>query len=278
MGLFNTIGKMTGSKTAKKQEIELTNKQNSDQTIVYCNYIYTNMDRISKMIVELEIDTKELIDQIRTKKSVKLSFKEKGDIRKAKAKASRNLEYLYLIRDFFTALAKNRSGFLLKNEELILVARLAPYFDGVPVLNIEDDDDISVLETFKQVDQEATKVFISSKALKSFCFEDYLYRYSETIEEYTMPNVDSAVQRFNSAMATQEKPNAAVNEAPLVAPESSVENITCNNCHTKLAVNAKFCPECGHKIEEKKPTFCTACGALITPSSKFCSNCGARIN
>ena len=94
MGLFNTIGKMTGSKTAKKQEIELTNKQNSDQTIVYCNYIYTNMDRISKMIVELEIDTKELIDQIRTKKSVKLSFKEKGDIRKAKAKASRNLEYL----------------------------------------------------------------------------------------------------------------------------------------------------------------------------------------
>lgn len=278
MGLFNAIGKMTGSKTAKKQEIELTNKQNSDQTIVYCNYIYTNMDRISKMIVELEIDTKELIDQIRTKKGTKLSFKEKGDIRKAKAKASRNLEYLYLIRDFFTALAKNRSGFLLKNEELILVARFAPYFDGVPVLNIEDDDDISVLETFKQVDQEATNVFISSKALKSFCFEDYLYRYSETIEEYTMPDVDSAVQRFHHAMAAQEKPSAAVNEAPLVAPESSAENITCSNCHTKLSVNAKFCPECGHKIEEQKPTFCTACGVLITPSSKFCSNCGARIN
>lgn len=278
MSLFDAIGKITGSKTVKKQEVELTNNNNSDQTIVYCNYINANMDRIRKMIVELEIGTKELIDQIRTKKSTKLSFKEKGDIRKAKAKASRNLEYLYLIRDFFTALAKNRSGFLLKNEELVLVARFAPYFDGVPVLNIEDDDDISVLETFKQIDQEATKVFISSKSLKSFCFEDYLDRYSETIEEYTMPDVDSAVQRFNSSMATQEKQTTVNDKAPLVVPESSVENITCSNCHTKLAVTAKFCPECGHKIEEKKPTFCTECGAQITLSSKFCSNCGARIN
>lgn len=278
MSLFDAIGKITGSKTVKKQEVELTNNNNSDQTIVYCNYINANMDRIKKMIVELEIGTKELIDQIRTKKSTKLSFKEKGDIRKAKAKASRNLEYLYLIRDFFTALAKNRSGFLLKNEELVLVARFAPYFDGVPVLNIEDDDDISVLETFKQIDQEATKVFISSKSLKSFCFEDYLDRYSETIEEYTMPDVDSAVQRFNSSMATQEKQTTVNDKAPLVVPESSVENITCSNCHTKLAVTAKFCPECGHKIEEKKPTFCTECGAQITLSSKFCSNCGARIN
>ena len=278
MSLFDAIGKMTESKTVKKQEVELTNKQNSDQTIVYCNYINANMDRISKMIVELEIDTKELIDRIRAKKGAKLSFKEKGDIRKAKAKASRNLEYLYLIRDFFTTLAKNRSGFLLKNEELILVARFAPYFDGVPVLRIEEDGDISVLETFKEISQEPAEVFISSKALKSFCFEDYLYRYEEIIEEYIMPDINSAVQRFNRAMSEQERPAATVEGTPLVAPESLTENVRCSNCHTKLDVNAKFCPECGYKIEEKKPAFCTECGAPITPASKFCSSCGAKIN
>ena len=81
------------------------------------------------------------------------------------------------MRDFFTALAKNASGLILKNEELMLVIKFAPYFDGVPVLDIDDDEDSddSVLGAFKEVGQELKEAFISSKKdSKHFDFDEYM--------------------------------------------------------------------------------------------------------
>ena len=281
MDIFGVIGKMAGSKIVDKVEDELTKKQNREQTSGYCKYIKTNLVRISKMIADLENETKTLIEQIQANKGVKLSFREKGDFRKTKEKANKNLEYLYLVRDFFTALAKNASGLILKNEELMLVTKFAPYFDGVPVLDVDDDEDSddSVLGAFKEVGQELKEAFISSKkGSNHFDFDEYLYRYSEKIEEYIMPDIDSAIESFNSAMAAQETTATPVAETPVaVASAASSEEIECPNCHTKLAANAKFCPECGNKVEAKKPAFCTECGEPINPGSKFCSSCGAKI-
>ena len=281
MGIFGVIGKMAGSKIVDKVEDELTKKQNREQTSGYCKYIKTNLVRISKMIADLENETKTLIEQIQANKGVKLSFREKGDFRKTKEKANKNLEYLYLVRDFFTALAKNASGLILKNEELMLVTKFAPYFDGVPVLDVDDDEDSddSVLGAFKEVGQELKEAFISSKkGSNHFDFDEYLYRYSEKIEEYIMPDIDSAIESFNSAMAAQETTATPVAETPVaVASAASSEEIECPNCHTKLAANAKFCPECGNKVEAKKPAFCTECGEPINPGSKFCSSCGTKI-
>lgn len=281
MGIFGVIGKMAGSKIVDKVEDELTKKQNREQTSGYCKYIKTNLVRISKMIADLENETKTLIEQIQANKGVKLSFREKGDFRKTKEKANKNLEYLYLVRDFFTALAKNASGLILKNEELMLVTKFAPYFDGVPVLDVDDDEDSddSVLGAFKEVGQELKEAFISSKkGSNHFDFDEYLYRYSEKIEEYIMPDIDSAIESFNSVMAAQEATATPVAETPVaVASAASSEEIECPNCHTKLAANAKFCPECGNKVEAKKPAFCTECGEPINPGSKFCSSCGTKI-
>lgn len=281
MGILGVIGKMAGSKIVDKVEDELTKKQNREQTSGYCKYIKTNLVRISKMIADLENETKTLIEQIQANKGVKLSFREKGDFRKTKEKANKNLEYLYLVRDFFTALAKNASGLILKNEELMLVTKFAPYFDGVPVLDVDDDEDSddSVLGAFKEVGQELKEAFISSKkGSNHFDFDEYLYRYSEKIEEYIMPDIDSAIESFNSAMAAQETTATPVAETPVaVASAASSEEIECPNCHTKLAANAKFCPECGNKVEAKKPAFCTECGEPINPGSKFCSSCGTKI-
>ena len=281
MGIFGVIGKMAGSKIVDKVEDELTKKQNREQTSGYCKYIKTNLVRISKMIADLENETMTLIEQIQANKGVKLSFREKGDFRKTKEKANKNLEYLYLVRDFFTALAKNASGLILKNEELMLVTKFAPYFDGVPVLDVDDDEDSddSVLGAFKEVGQELKEAFISSKkGSNHFDFDEYLYRYSEKIEEYIMPDIDSAIESFNSVMAAQEATATPVAETPVaVASAASSEEIECPNCHTKLAANAKFCPECGNKVEAKKPAFCTECGEPINPGSKFCSSCGTKI-
>jgi membrane protease subunit (stomatin/prohibitin family) len=49
---------------------------------------------------------------------------------------------------------------------------------------------------------------------------------------------------------------------------------SCPNCNAPLAANAKFCPECGYKLQEKK--FCAECGAALTAGAKFCPECGAK--
>ena len=226
MGIWGALGKMAGSKVIAKVEDELTKKQNREQTSGYCNYIKSNLARVCKLIADLESETKALIGDVTALKGVKLSFKEKGTFRKTKEKAETNLKYLYLSRDFFTALAKNASGLILKNEELMLVTKFAPYFDGVPVLDVDDDEDSddSVLGAFKEVGQELREAFISSKkGSNHFDFDEYLYRYSEKIEEYIMPDIVSAIENFNNAMAAQDTPAAPAVEAVPVQPAAPVE-------------------------------------------------------
>ena len=280
MGLFGTFGKMAGSKIIEQVSDGLTKKQNCEQTGKYSKYIKTNIARISKTITELETETRALVEQIQTKKGAKLSFREKGDLRRTKDKANKNLEYLYLIRDFFNALAKNASGLILKNEELMLVSKFAPFFDGVPVLDIEEEDsDDSVLGAFKEVGQELKEAFISSKKDPNhFDFDEYLHRYSDKIGEYVMPDIDSTLEGFNRAMLEQEIPADPVTETSInnASTVSSAER-ECPNCHARLAANAKFCPECCNKIEAQTPAFCAECGKPITPGAKFCSSCGTKI-
>lgn len=281
MGIFGAIEKIASSKIVDKVEAELTKKQNCEQASGYCKYTKNNLVRIDKKIGDLENETKALIEQIQVNQGVKLSFREKSDFRKIKEKANENLKYLYLVRDFFTALAKNASGLVLKNEEMMLVIKFAPYFDGVPVLNINDEDsDDSLLGAFKEVGQELKETFISSKKdTNHFNFADYLYRYSEKIGKYIVPDINSAIESFNSAMAVQQMADSSVTETPVAVTSAAASGeIECPSCHTKLASNAKFCPECGNKVEVKKTAFCTECGKPINPDSKFCANCGAKIS
>jgi membrane protease subunit (stomatin/prohibitin family) len=50
---------------------------------------------------------------------------------------------------------------------------------------------------------------------------------------------------------------------------------TCPNCEAPLAVNAKFCPECGAKLKGKDK--CAHCGTALTPNAKFCPECGEKV-
>jgi len=49
---------------------------------------------------------------------------------------------------------------------------------------------------------------------------------------------------------------------------------SCPNCEAPLAVNAKFCPECGAKL--KATQRCQHCGSALTPGAKFCPECGEK--
>ncbi|MBQ6275645.1 MAG: zinc-ribbon domain-containing protein [Bacteroidales bacterium] len=49
----------------------------------------------------------------------------------------------------------------------------------------------------------------------------------------------------------------------------------CSKCNAEIDDDAKFCPECGSKIE--KFAFCSNCGAKLEEGATFCSNCGEKI-
>jgi hypothetical protein len=51
---------------------------------------------------------------------------------------------------------------------------------------------------------------------------------------------------------------------------------SCPACNAPLQTNAKFCPECGAKIQVKK--HCTECGAELAANAKFCAECGTKAN
>jgi membrane protease subunit (stomatin/prohibitin family) len=50
---------------------------------------------------------------------------------------------------------------------------------------------------------------------------------------------------------------------------------SCPNCEAPLAVNARFCPECGAKLKENQ--HCVECGSVVTPGTKFCPECGHKM-
>ncbi|MBQ4324595.1 MAG: zinc ribbon domain-containing protein [Clostridia bacterium] len=272
MGLIGMIGKMAGSKVVKKVENELVKKQNREQTSKYFNYIKNNLARICALLTNLRNETQLLVDQISSTKGLRIPFKERGEIKKTKEKATKNLQYLYLSRDFFTALSKNASGIALQNEELMLVSKFAPFFDGVPILDLRDnEDDESLLDELKSL-------FISTKKdPKHFDFKEYLCRYEKQLEEYAIPDMNGAIETFKNTVASLEIPATAAASATTPAIAETSEEIECPNCHAVLGANSKFCPECGTKIEIKKPTICAQCGEPIAESAKFCANCGAKI-
>ena len=49
----------------------------------------------------------------------------------------------------------------------------------------------------------------------------------------------------------------------------------CPKCNAEIDNDAKFCPECGSKIE--KVVFCANCGTKLEEGATFCSNCGEKI-
>ncbi|MGC8827193.1 MAG: SPFH domain-containing protein [Anaerolineae bacterium] len=49
----------------------------------------------------------------------------------------------------------------------------------------------------------------------------------------------------------------------------------CPNCGAPNPAGAKFCSNCGQKLEGTR--FCSQCGAPLPPGAKFCSNCGAKV-
>ena len=55
----------------------------------------------------------------------------------------------------------------------------------------------------------------------------------------------------------------------------NTSEFSCPECHHKIAVDAKFCPQCGH--QQVVFNQCAKCGKNLTPNARFCPRCGAAV-
>jgi membrane protease subunit (stomatin/prohibitin family) len=52
----------------------------------------------------------------------------------------------------------------------------------------------------------------------------------------------------------------------------------CSKCGASNVANAKFCNDCGARMESATQSVpCAKCGALLEPASKFCIECGTKV-
>src|SRR5262245_24167127 len=49
--------------------------------------------------------------------------------------------------------------------------------------------------------------------------------------------------------------------------------MTCPRCHAENTADARFCEDCGARLEAA----CPSCGAPVTPGKKFCRSCGTAL-
>jgi membrane protease subunit (stomatin/prohibitin family) len=63
--------------------------------------------------------------------------------------------------------------------------------------------------------------------------------------------------------------------SPQASPKESKSSCNCPECHHPIAVDAKFCPQCGH--QQIVFNQCTKCAKNLTPNAKFCSRCGTAV-
>ena len=62
---------------------------------------------------------------------------------------------------------------------------------------------------------------------------------------------------------------------PASKPTEEQAALNCPDCKHPLAVDAKFCPQCGH--QQLVFNQCAKCAKNLTPNAKFCSRCGAAV-
>ena len=256
----------------KKAKVENKTKNGNIEAVI--NYSKLNYEQIERIINDLKQECIVLKDQV-----------EKQDDGEAVLNAKNKLSYLYLSKDYFSLLSKYVAGVGLSKQQVKLITKFAPFFDGKQVLDSndgsEEDDSLAgelkdMGNEFKDMGNELKMAFVGSSL---FSLDGYLQEnYEEQIDNLIIPDIDAAMSLFARAVN--------LNDTKRQDSPSVIENangniddnlVECSNCHEKFSKQNKFCPNCGSRREQPKPSFCEECGAPLNPNSKFCGNCGKKI-
>ena len=69
----------------------------------------------------------------------------------------------------------------------------------------------------------------------------------------------------------------ALNDAKAGNTAAPQNQKACPKCGAMIKATAKFCPECGEKLEVNTERVCPECGAKVSNRAKFCPECGAKV-
>lgn len=273
------------AKIESKNQKKYDNNQNNDSQVEdnalegILKFAKAQFEIISDTMLSLKSEIVMTLEKISIEKNNKLSFKEKGQLKKEKNEVERKLEYLYLSKDYLLFLTKYANGLSLDEEQSYLILKFYRFFDGVKVIDLEeqygdDEDDDSIMGSFKEVVGEFKEVFYKSKKnIQKFSFIEYLEKYySEEVSDLKVPKIDFVIDSFSKL-----QPSNTSNLAPNTEIKKALKFNECSNCHASVSIDSNFCKECGSKIESITSTFCKECGSQIEKGSKFCSKCGIKV-
>src|SRR5690606_6607885 len=124
-------------------------------------------------------------------------------------------------------------GIVLNQEQLALIIKFAPYFDGVHVLETEqeevDGEEESLKGMFNEFKTEFKSMFVGAKAAKSpeFYLYEYLEKYYESkLDSFIIPDVESVVEAFiKTVIPSTEAPKV---EEPI--KNDAQANSNCTHC------------------------------------------------
>ena len=92
---------------------------------------------------------------------------------------------------------------------------------------------------------------------------------------------DEIMALYASILASRDVIAAAMAEQPAKRPPVP----TCASCGAELTETARFCSDCGAKVENPEIEVvdahevppCTNCGAELEPGAAFCDQCGTKV-
>lgn len=93
------------------------------------------------------------------------------------------------------------------------------------------------------------------------------------------PDLATEISAQQSAMAVEQIRAGITADAADVATIGAVGTVkmkaACPNCGTAVEPGAKFCPNCGQKLDQQR--HCTNCGAPLANTARFCGECGTPV-
>jgi membrane protease subunit (stomatin/prohibitin family) len=133
-------------------------------------------------------------------------------------------------------------------------------------------------DAFVQAGTQIKPSFIQCPRCSSWVCRKNCWNQARGLCKSCAPDLAVEISAQQSAQAINKIQSDVTIDAEDAAVIGSVGNAktkaSCPSCNAPLAANAKFCPECGYKLQDKK--FCAECGAGLTPGAKFCPECGTK--
>ena len=220
-----------------------------DQVTDILEYTTNNSTFIISRIRSLQNECISIMDQINQSANSSMqagaSFWDKRLMKKAMketdAQATVRFQYLYLCKDYLSFLSMHANGLLLTDLQSAFILKFAPFFSGVPVLQIQQNNNCPE-DGFSEQSVKIINTKNGVGAYSDFSFVSYLnYYYKAQLRNYILPDIDGTIQLLTNAI--NKRRNALLKGS---------SQIRCEYCDCLTDKSNGVCMHCGAPL----PYYC----------------------